>query len=272
MKRLKIYTTIVLFTLTLCLFVSLSLAWLSGKKDIIPNLSFSAGSPDEYTVYKISCENDTTVPIIEESETVGTEGFSVSDLQFGKITNLSYLEHSNYIYYAIKVPKTDGGNINLGVSYGDVDSDSDHFNIYVPERDADGNIIFDGEGNMTALPFEDTDKLSSIAAIETDNESTFISFSYVVSESDPSVFTDITEVEALFEVTDTFDMDSIDANGNPEVINIDYDISAITNDYYFVYVKLEPNISLYKYFVDYLWDNMPFYLAYEIKVTLLVTA
>jgi glycerol-3-phosphate dehydrogenase len=32
--------------------------------------------------------------------------------------------------------------------------------------------------------------------------------------------------------------------------------------------KLEPNVSLYKHFIEHLWNNMPFFLAYEIRVTL----
>ena len=35
--------------------------------------------------------------------------------------------------------------------------------------------------------------------------------------------------------------------------------------------KLQPNITLYKYFIDYLYDAMPFYLAYEVRVVLSVT-
>ena len=51
----------------------------------------------------------------------------------------------------------------------------------------------------------------------------------------------------------------------------DVEISTpVVGDFYYVYVRLEPNVSLYKHFIEHLWNNMPYFLTYEIRATLSV--
>jgi hypothetical protein len=47
--------------------------------------------------------------------------------------------------------------------------------------------------------------------------------------------------------------------------------AATPPEYYYLYIKLQPNMELYKYFVDILYADMPFYLAYQVGIKLYVT-
>ena len=66
-------------------------------------------------------------------------------------------------------------------------------------------------------------------------------------------------------------LDQVDADGDPLTTEKAFNTASLTGDFYYLYVKLEPNIELYKHFIDYLWADMPFYLAYEVRVMLSVT-
>ena len=270
MKKHRIlFVIVVLLAIILSVF-SASLAWFTNIKIINPALSFSAGAPSEYNLYKVTCENDTSEQKVSKVDSVGTSGFDVNDLQFGKINNLSFLEHSNYIYYVAEIPKEDGGLVSLGVSYSDVDSDGEHFKIYVPLKDANGDIQYNADGTVKTVLLDDSAVLDSIKAIEVDNSSTFISFTHSLSNTSPQEYENIEAIEALFNEKEPLDMSAVDENNNPVPHELTHDIDSVDGDYYYLYIRLEPNVSLYKYFVEHLWNNMPFFLTYEIRVTLSV--
>ena len=265
MKKQHAVLTVVLFC-TICLaLASFSYAWIYGNKLIEPDLSFSAGGPDDYLLYKITWSDDTSSHVAEPVDTVGTDGFSISDLQLGKITDLSGLERSNYVYYAVRIPKTDGEKVSIGVSYG---SSNEHFEIHVPVK-VDGEIQPNEGNTMEFCLFEDAAVLASIAKIETDNEATFLSYSCAFSDKAPTYYQNNTEaLETLFADEDVKSMNELTETGDPLPHTYSVDTADIDGDYYYAYIKIEPNLSLYKYFVEYLWDNMPFLLAYRVRVTL----
>lgn len=257
--------------------ITVSLAWFMSFEKINPDLSFTAGEPEGYPVYKITCTNDTTSPVIEEIDSIGTKEFEVDNLQFGKITNLGMLENSNFIYYCIKIPKSDGGNVSLGVAQCDVDGDGKDFKIYLPVREND-EITYDGDGRMITteltpdlvtsegLP-ENT--IPGIESIENSEGATFIDCFFAISATSPENLADVNALNALF-TGDEYSLD-VDENGDPIPRELTMDISEVTGDYYYAYVKLVPNVSIYARFIDYLWNNMPFFLAYEIRMTFQVT-
>ena len=284
MKAYRLSVLIITFLLLVSSIVSLSLGWLTNFKDVLPPLDFSAGAPDGFTLTEIRYdyipETATAVTqIIEENkETFGEGAFDVTDLQFGKITNLSSLEEFNYVYYAIKVPKKNGGNISLGISYTDCDGDGAHYKIYVPTKNADGDVETDANGYIVTELLEDADTLEDIGYIEVDENGnkigTFITYSFAISENAPSYYADVADMDALFEEDKAEDEKSAekkehqmfdDGSGSPVMNDVEYSATA---DYYYIYVKLTPNIELYSKFIDHLWDNMPFHLAYEVRVKL----
>ena len=268
MESLKKYLTPTVAFGMLCVMiwlsiVSVSLAWLFNSKEINPDLSFSAGGPEDYQLYKITCQNDTKAHVVEETNMVGTSGFTVDDLQFGKITNLGMLENSNYVYYAVKVPKENGTKATFGISYGDTDGDGSHFKVYLPEKDGSGNIITDGEGNIQTSQLTDAATLASLSKIETDNSATFVNCKIALSATAPDALADVDALNALF--TGNSKSLATDNGGNPVTETITFTGEA--DDFYYAYIKLEPNVSIYSGFIEYLWNNMPFFLAYEVRVT-----
>ena len=273
--KYRLTVLILSFLLVVSSTVTLTLGWLSKYKPISPDLSFAAGSPGTFYLYRITYADDdegATRTVYENQTMVGESGFNIRNLQFGKISNLSYLENSNYIYFAIKVPKSEGASVSIGISYYDYENDGDHFKIYVPMK-SNGEIVYESDGvTMQTVLLTDATKLANIAAIETDNSATFIRYRYAISPTDPYGY-DINAMNALFESSgsETKQMNRFDDNGDPATDSSTFDISSLTSDSYYVYIKLEPNINLYKHFIDYLWDNMPFCLAYEIRVTMSVS-
>ena len=268
MESLKKYLTPTVAYGLLCVMiwlsiVSVSLAWLFNSKEINPDLSFSAGGPEDYRLYKITCQNDTTAHVVEETDMVGTSGFTVDDLQFGKITNLGMLENSNYIYYAVKVPKENGTKATFGVSYGDTDGDGSHFKVYLPEKDGNGNIVTDAEGNIQTTLLTDADTLTSLAAIETNSGATFVNCKIALSATAPDALANVDALNALF--TGNTKSLATDNAGNPVTETLTF--AGEADEFYYAYIKLEPNVAIYSGFIDYLWDNMPFFLAYEVRVT-----
>ena len=256
--------------LTLLFFVSLvgtSLAWFNTFKDFDPTLSFSAGSPGEYSLYKITCEDDSSLHTVSSVGTVGTDGFTSSDLQFGTIRNLSTLENSNYVYYAVRIPREHGGEVSIGVYYGDVDGDGAHFKIYIPLKDANGAVEKEEDGSIKTKLLEDTDILNAIGAIETE-EATFISYVCALSDVAPGEYQSIEEIHALFGEDEKRSIHAAETDGSSAKEELILDPSGSDGDFYYAYIRLEPNISLYKDFIEHLWNNMPFFLAYEIRVTL----
>ena len=268
MKK-QIYSTlpILIVLLLVITFTTVSFAWLLSFKEIAPDISFTGGSVDEYLLYQITCENDSTVLDVVEVDGIGKSGFLADDLQFGKISNLGMLENSNFIYYCIRVPKTDGQSISLGVSYHT--SDGSHFKIYVPERDEKGELVYDENGVLSTSLLEDKNVLDAIKGIEEDNSDTFIKYRAVASSIAPGEISSISALDAMFE-DDAKDLNP-DEDGNVVYTSMTYDTSSLESDYYYMYIKLEPNVQLYPDFIEYLWHSMPFGLCYDLKISFNVT-
>lgn len=246
-----------------------SLAWFRNVSPLSPNLGMSAGGYEDFSVYRLTFSNDSPpVRICTETGEVGSE-FSVSNLELGNITNLSFLENSNIVYYVVRIPVDNGANVSFGVSYGDVDSDGDHFNIYVPVRDEDGYIDKDSNGAMITTLYTDEANLENIVGIETGNDDTFLHYDFALSTMDPTT-ADCADVEALFDGSTSKSLNDTEDDGVPSLESTSFDFSTLEEgaQYYYAYVKFEPNISLYKYFIDYLYEHMPFCLAYEVRVVL----
>ncbi len=272
MKKTRFIITIVSLILVFSALVTSSVGWYSSLKAVKPQLGFSAGGTGDFQIFRITYADD--AESTQKSEAVSSVGtaFDITKLQFGKINNLSYLVNSNYIYYAVRIPKSMGNTVNLGISHGQSTAQDLHFDIYVPIKAANGDYITDANGNITTELYTDSQNLPLIAAIETDNDSSFISYSFAISEKEPSELSLIADMNTLFEGKTPSKLAALDSGGNPTQVSELFDTQALSGNYYYVYIKLQPNITLYKYFIDYLWANMPFCLAYDIRVYLTVVA
>lgn len=262
MKAYRITTLATISMLLVLSIISLSLGWLTNYIHLDSAFDFSAGAPEDFLLYEITYNEDSegnfTRVFTEGKETVGSEGFEITNLQFGTINNLSSLKPSNYIYYAIKVPKKNGNNVTLSVNYG---TEGDHFEVYVPVEGDGESVTY--ELLLDDDPNTETSKLDLIKNIESDNGETFITYSYFVSDTAPTdAYPSLSELETLFADKEEQQMNS------SATISLSDEVAALSSDYYYVYIRLCPNISLYKYFIDYLWDSMPFYLAYDVHVAI----
>lgn len=250
---------------------ALSLAWLSHFSKVTPDLSFTAGGPEKYVFYKITCANDSTVPDCEVESNLGMRGedidadnFFLNDLHFGSITNLAMLENSNFIYYAVKIPKVNGTRVCVGVNYNDVDGS--HFKIYVPAR-VNNEITYDADGNIITTLYQNQAGLDGIKALETENE-TFVMYKVALSDIDPEEISSIDTLNGLF-LDDALHLHN-DSEGNPTQQILTYSSGESQSEYYYLYIKLEPNVSIYSGFIDFLWADMPFGLSYDVRFTLSV--
>lgn len=255
----------------------------------------SIGTPVE------SIETEVTQEIAGENDAPATTTTVINfagDLQFGTITNLYFLENDNYVFYAIRIPYSMGTEVHAAVSYGAYDEDGDptvtfgnHFKIY----------------NEQKVPITGN-KLTQVQGIETEYGDTFVSYACALSTNAPSNEMTFATLDSLFQNQAMSPVAKMTQNGTvytaepTDLVVYTYDYTAETTaatteapteapaeggdeesvsetesaaathpEYYYLYIKLQPNMELYKYFIDYLYADMPFYLAYQIGVQLYVT-
>ncbi len=279
MKIYRIVLLVVSFCLLCTSVVTLSMGWLTNVWPAAPAFPFSAGNTQNYTFYKITFakngttfEDSTTTKIEPNYEQIGTTTFDAGNLQFGTITNLYFLENDNYVFYAVEIPYELGTEVHAAVSYGKYNDDGsaavtfgDHFKIYN-----------EGETEIT-----DATKLTNVKGIETTYGSTFISYACALSEQAPDPTMEFATLDHLFTDAEMLPLATMTEQTNgtyTAAMNSTEDAIGTfapenANDppeKYYLYIKLQPNMELYKYFIDYLYADMPFYLAYQVGIQLSV--
>lgn len=293
MKIYRIVLLVVSFCLLCTSVVTLSMGWLTNVKLAEPALPFSAGKTPKYELYRISYNKAGTqsYDIVENLGSSTSERNTLfanaenpniatidAELQFGTINNLYFLENENYIFYAVKIPAEMGTKVKLGVFNTDMDDDEYHFSIWEEGVDEDGNPT----GQLALVPDEkenesDTQTLwQKVAAIETactnaenedPNGETFIKYSFALSNQAPGALDTFSKMSALFTVD--YPLNNFRADGTP-VLSEQTFTGTPTNGFYYLYIKLEPNMPLYKEFIEPLYAHMPFYLSYETRIMLSV--
>ena len=281
MKIYRLVLTAVAFCLLCTSIITLSLGWLTNVWPAAPALPFSAGNAPTYDFYKITFAKEdnlgsgaSATANIEEGVDIGdaVDGFTINadNLQFGTLTNLYFLENDNYVFYAVKIPYSMGTQVHAAISYGAYNEDGsaaitfgNHFTIYKE----DGSI-YDG------------DNLADIRKIETTHGETFVSYACAVSANAPSAEMTFGTLDYLFKDKEMLPLATMTKNtggtydASPaEITTTTFAVAegAETPEYYYLYIKLQPNMALYKYFIDYLVNYMPFYLAYQVGIQLSVT-
>ena len=296
MKIYRIVLTVVAFCLLCTSIITLSMGWLTNVWPAAPALPFSAGNTPDYELYRISYSNE-NVQSVTDVSSLGSSTSERNDLfanvgenpslatidaelQFGTINNLYFLENENYIFYAVKIPAEMGTEVSLGVFNTDMDDDEYHFSIWEETEDDEGNPT----GQLALVPnvdenTSDTDTTTlwdKVAAIETactnavgatPNGQTFIKYSFALSNQAPGALDTFSKMSALF--TDDYPLNNFRADGTP-VLSEQTFTGTPTGGFYYLYIKLEPNMPLYKEFIEPLYAHMPFYLSYETRIMLSV--
>lgn len=286
MKRCRITMPILLACLIALTLVSISFGWI---KNAWPStIQFAAGSTPEYPFYKITFPKeggDNAAAVVTSPSTIGTSAdkfaFSGStELQFGTIRNLHILENDNYVFYAVEIPYSMGTEVHAAISYGSDQTDAngndlvpfgEHFKLYTEEF-AEITDSTDTNGSK---------KHSDVRDIETRYGKTFVTYACVLSTTPPSSTMKFGDLNKMFEgkemlsVATMTKVNESDTAYTPSKNSVNDQfvdtVAAQETGSYYLYIKLQPNMELYKYFVDILYADMPFYLAYQVAIQFYVT-
>lgn len=297
-KIYRIVLTVVAFCLLCTSVVTLSMGWLTNVWSAMEGdqkIPFSAGKAQEYELFRISYSNENKQKVLpvknlglssEEHTTLFSKTNTIeidAELEFGNINNLYFLENENYIFYAVKIPVEMGKNVELGIFNTDIDSDGYHFSIWEIKTATDTETGTTTE-TLVKVPKEVVvnDQLvkiwDNVAGIEvpcTKNDSpdgqTFIQYSFALSNQAPEKLTDIGLMFSLF--GQDYPLNNFDANDGdkPKCFTQKFTGEPTSDGFYYLYIRLEPNMPLYKNFIEHLYAYMPFYLSYETRIILSVT-
>ena len=262
LSKNKIYSTIAFALSVVLLFTccTVSFAWLvdyfrSG------DVGFTAGSlegsileiakvkhsrdPDQATEnqreYEL-CENLK----IEESSLPVANGNALSieleKLSFGMIDNVAMLKPENIVYFRLSIPKKNGPTVTLSLGY----SDANFIELY--------ENVYEGDTVTGQKKIENADVINSLIGLETNQNECYINYSVYLSNEDIAA-TELSEIS--FENSYKMNENSIISLTNDDVAN--------AGDYYYVYVKVEPNLDLLSHSIEYISQYMPCYVYYKIK-------
>ena len=292
MKLKRIIFKMIAMTCAFCtLFVGTfySLAWLSDKL-LSDNLGFSGGSLTEETLLIAKVVNDGSNNLTEESrryypcsdmtingDSAPTEsegGFTINlnQMSFGIIDNVSLPKPENVVYLRLTVPRGNGDSMNLKLYYNP-DENGRFADIYKNEYDVNGNVLAEKVKITESDTLTDgkTLLLESFHAIESADVANdcFINFSVAVS----NVAYDASELCTLdYLGTDGktatavknnyFKLNSFsESSDGVTVVNDDIENAG---DNYYIYVKIEPNLNVFAYSIEYITTIMPCYVYFKI--------
>ena len=290
----------ILLALTLT-FSVISYAWYSPAEELGTPLSFSAGdTSNAITVTKlqlsdVSLDQPTpTVTVTDSGTRIGDEGFAATVLNFGTIDDLGVLKNSNVVYYCLTIPVAAGTDSYVNLAYDtsllaesvELDENTSgplHFNLYDEEE-----VTVDGvtTNSYVLLQHEDIDeetvyfhgaaKAEEVFEDYTNDKKetvrTFLAYSCNVSNVPPSTIT-ADQLLGLFAASEGKEAPAKNSvssttyepqNNTNEVVNVDP--SAATDGYYYVYIKIYPDLDNYHELAQLLMDHMPFYVAFGLNL------
>lgn len=296
MKLKKIIFKMIAATCAFCvLFVGTfySLAWLSDKL-LSDSFVFSAGVLTADTLHIAKVVNDGSANLTEQDrkyftcsnhiingDSVPTQngsGYTIelNQMSFGIIDNVSQPKPENVVYLRLTVPSGNGDSVSLKLYYNP-GSDGRFADIYKNEYDSDGNVLADKVKITESDVLADgtTPLLESFHNIESEEKTNdcYINFSVAVSNDsydDPSQLCTLdflgsdgktaTALKNNYYKLNDFSEDS----DGVTIANNDIENAA---DNYYVYVKIEPNLNVFAYSIEYITAIMPCYVYFKIKAS-----
>ena len=279
--------TLVALTLTLTvvfLTAFYSFAWLAQKLSS-GNIGFTAGVLDDCTLHiaKVIHDGNTTPEessreyfpcegSVIEGESVPTQNgdyytVSLEKLSFGIIDNIALPKPENVVYLRFTVPKESGKNVKLRLYY---DYEDDYFaEMYKNEYEDDGETV------RAQKKITDDDTLSNgvkilenFHAVESEEMANDCYLKYSVAVSNDSVDADKL-CNMQFYGTDG-QLATLDTNNH---YRLNTDISAtLTHDdiesageFFYVYIKVEPNLSVFAHSIEFIAEIMPCYVYFRVN-------
>ena len=259
--------------LLLCtlLFSVISFAWYSNTVTIKPDLSFGAKSISQLeNLWKLYFDDaqsqvrrDTEIETLGSALNPETDYSSVSydTFEMGVIDDLGYLKDTNCVYYCLPIDKS-YNEVLIDLSYV-AEGTNHHFTLQNEELD----LITD-DTLTTAAGYEEFDP-SKDGGVHT-----YVIYDCALSTISPEQISH-DEIHSLFGSTSSAPIqreNMVSAPGyDPEGIDAD-NVSlsptgmTISGNTYYVYIRVYPNLSNYEKLAMLMLDNMPFYLAFNLKL------
>ncbi len=286
-----LFVTIVVFVMAV--FSTVSYAWLINY--VNGDFRFAAGELDPLTleIAKIVRTANTTDELTEddreyttcsnnkiEANADGTHlGVTLENMSFGAIDNVAQLKPENVVYFRLTVPKSLGDTVKLNFRY----TEDDFIVLYHDADDADGT-----SSNPTQVT--DTDLLTNLLALEDDDQvkselgenNSYLLYQAVVSNTAYEAAAISANFESQTSDTENGTEQFSDADYKKFVTNAVYsgavdantltlkneNINDVADDgYYYVYVKVVPNLALLAHSIEYISDIMPCYMLFKVSAT-----
>ena len=213
----------------------------------------------EYHFVPVSITPDSKRPTGEDATTVNFDHFN-----FGSVINVHSLKPSNYVYLSIRIPTATGGDVDFGFSYNTKDSEGNdfpdgRFSFYSGVRNQE--II-----NFTYLPkAENADVYAGLDLIE--DTMPFIEYAYAFSDEKVE---SQAALESLSYVTGPNSTTKYTVSKDATLISTEHDINE-ENDYYYMYVRMIPNLDAFVESLDYISTYMPCLIDFNLKLTIDIT-
>ena len=169
---------------------------------------------------------------------------------FGMIDNVAALDMDNIVYLRLTVPVRTGRRTRLTLSY--FTDGGSRYRFYKGERiDATTVIYSQPSAEEADILFA---RLYSIEDGGGDGEPTRPFISYEAAVGDNGLLPDSFDTGAVY-VTEASDSLTVDFEGEGE------------DGYYYVYLRLSPNLNAYVESVNYLFDYMPCILDFNLQLS-----
>lgn len=291
-KTRKIASFVALATVSLLLFLIgfSSFAWFADMKNS-ENLGFGAGTLDNSVleIAKIVHDGNSAGTLGEsdrryypcddmriEADSLPTEngeGYTVDmdKMSFGLIDSIAFLKPDNVVYFRLTVPKRNGDTVNFKFEYN-VDGEGNFVEMYKNGYDTNGDLIQEKIENGETIEGETVSILEAFQSVETveDKKDCFIKYSvclsndsYEASELSSLTFYGEGGKEAS-ETSDThYRFNSFE--NSEECVTLVNDKIDEAGEFYYVYVKVEPNLDVFGRSIEHISSIMPCYVYFKTR-------
>ena len=291
-RRIVLRSCLTLFLAAVLLGVSVyaSLAWFSSTL-FSGWLGFGAGSLPENLLHVALLTRETEDEQLTEDmrayyaceggrfcadhyPTENGDRYSVelSQLSFGIIDNVALVKPENKMFLRLTVPKESGDTVAVKLYYGAYE-DGSHVELYRNEYGADGETVL-GQVKVTEADTLPTGEgiLESFLAVEGEEMANdcLLSFSVLVSNEEipaaelaETTFYGADGAPAMDGTGDFYRVNDFSAESDGVVLKNEAIDEA--EEFYYVYVRIEPNLAVFAYSIEYISGIMPCYLYFKVN-------
>lgn len=202
------------------------------------------------------------------------DGYTVTldKMSFGFIDNVALLKPDNVVYFRFTVPKVEGDRVDFKFYYNP-DEDGNFVDIYKSIYAADGETVLGQEKVLETDVLEDGSGIIEAfqnAEIDGEDIDCFLKFAACVSNQSY----DATELSGLEyygvggavanEDSDTYYRFNDFSSTSEPITLVNEDIDS-AGEFYYVYIRVEPNLSVFGRSIEYISTIMPCYVYFKVN-------